>query len=259
MLMTEVRLNPTLHSLVAFGCCVTTSLAADLRPLSTDRPDTTESPHTVDAGRFQFETEIAAWTRDGKEREISLGELNAKVGVYSSTDLQLVLPFYTHVRRGDEGFGDIQIRLKHNLWGNDEGSTALALMPFVKLPTANGDLGNGEIEGGLIVPFGFEGPADWACAVMGELDLEADEDGGGHHLVVLTSATASHGVTENTGIFFELVSLLSAESDADWEAYFNSGMTWAISPTWQLDGGVRVGLTSASTDFTPFLGVSTKF
>ena len=45
----------------------------------------------------------------------------------------------------------------------------------------------------------------------------------------------------------------------DWEAYFNTGMTWAVSDTWQLDGGVRVGLTRASTDFTPFLGLSTKF
>ena len=53
--------------------------------------------------------------------------------------------------------------------------------------------------------------------------------------------------------------MLSAESDADWEAYFNTGMTWAVTPTWQLDGGIRVGLTSASTDFAPFLGMSTKF
>ena len=55
------------------------------------------------------------------------------------------------------------------------------------------------------------------------------------------------------------VSVLSAESGADWEAYFNTGMTWAVTPTWQVDGGVRLGLTDASTDFTPFLGLSTKF
>ena len=42
------------------------------------------------------------------------------------------MPFYTHVRDGAEGFGDMEIRLKHNLWGNDEGATALALMPFIK-------------------------------------------------------------------------------------------------------------------------------
>ena len=132
-------------------------------------------------------------------------------------------------------------------------------MPFITLPTANGDLGSDEIAGGLIVPFGFEGPAGWACAVMAELDVEGDEDGGGHHFALLTSATTSHALTEHTGVFLELVSVLSAESEADREAYFNTGLTWAATPTWQLDGGVRVGLTEASADFAPFVGVSTKF
>ena len=70
--------------------------AGELRPLSTDRPDTTESPYTVDAGHFQFEMEIAAWAKDGRERELTLGELNAKVGLDKATDLQVVLPLYGH-------------------------------------------------------------------------------------------------------------------------------------------------------------------
>ena len=247
------------NSLVACGNSALLSSAAELRPLSTDRPDTTESPHTVDAGHFQLEMEIANWTRDGKNREFSLSELNAKIGLDTSTDLQVVLPFYTRIRGGGEGFGDVEIRLKRNFWGNDEGTTALAVMPYVKLPTANGDLGNGDIEGGIIIPFGFEGPADWACAVMAELDFKTDEDGSGNHFVGVASATTSHALTETTGIFLELVSILSAENEADWEAYFNTGMTWAVSQTWQLDGGLRVGLTDAATDLTPFLGMSTKF
>jgi hypothetical protein len=230
-----------------------------LRDLSTDRPDTTESPHTVDAGHFQFEMEIANATRDGSEREFSLGEINAKIGLDHSTDLQLVVPFYTHVRDGGEGFGDIQLRLKHNFWGNDEGPTAFAIMPFIKLPTANGDLGNGDFEGGIIAPFGFDGPAGWACAVMAEVDFESDEDGKGNHLVAVASATASHSVTEHTAIFLELVGVQSSESNKAFEAYFNTGATWSTAPNWQLDGGIRVGLTNAATDFTPFLGVSTKF
>lgn len=233
--------------------------AAELRPLSTDRPDTTESPYTVDAAHFQFEMELANASRDGGNREFSFGELNSKIGLDAATDLQVVTPFYRHVSDGGEGFGDVEIRLKHNLWGNDGGATALAVMPFVKLPTANGDLGNGGFEGGLIIPFGFEGPASWFCAVMAEGDLEADDEGGGYHFVGVTSATTSHDLTETTGVFLELVSVLSAESGAGWEAYFNTGMTWAVTPSWQLDGGVRMGLTDAATGFSPFLGASTKF
>lgn len=232
--------------------------AAELRPLSTDRPDTTESPYTVDSGHFQFEMEIAAWTRDGKSREFGIGQLNSKIGLDEMTDLQVVTPFYTFKHDGDDGFGDLQFRLKRNLWGNDKGSTALAVMPFIQLPTSSGDLGSHEVEGGLIVPFAFEGPSAWACAVMAELDIEADANSD-YHLVGLISATASHSITDETGIFLELVAVRSAESGAEFEAYFNTGMTWLVTPTWQLDGGIRVGLTAASLDFSPFLGISTKF
>lgn len=231
-----------------------------LRELSTDRPDTTESPYSVDKGHFQFETEVAAFTRDGGDwTERTFGELNAKFGLTDSADLQVVMPFHTHVRDGDEGYGDTEVRLKYNFWGNDGGDTAMALMPFIKIPTARDDLGNGEVEGGLIVPFAFSTLGDWTCAVMAEVDLTSDEDGKGHHLVGLASATASHSITENTAGFLEIVGIFSAETSDDTEAYFNSGMTWAIAETWQLDGGLRVGLTGASADLSPFVGLSTKF
>ena len=237
----------------------TAPAAPPLRDLSTDRPDTTESPRSVDAGNFQFELEIAAWERDRGTRTLHLGEFNLKAGLDDSTDLQLVLPRFSRTSGGPEGFGDIELRLKRNLWGNDNGPTALAVMPFVKIPTASHDLGNGKWEGGLLVPFAFSLPAGWESAVMTGIDLAADDTGNGYHAVFVNSITASHGLTESTAFFVELVSVLSAESGADDEAYFNAGLTWAMLPQWQVDGGIRAGLASASTDFTPFLGFSAKF
>ena len=233
--------------------------AEGLRPLSTDRPDTTESPYTVDCGHYQFELEVAAWQRDGGNNTYNFAEMNAKIGLARDTDLQLVLPVFSHEEGGAEGFGDMELRLKHNLWGNDEGSTALALMPFIKLPTANGDLGNGEVEGGLIIPLGFEGPAGWNCAVMTEIDLELDDDDSGYHPVFVNSATTSHALSEHTSAFFELVSVLNTDSSAHSEAYFNTGCTWLLRDNFQLDGGLRLGLTDASNDVTPFLGMSVKY
>jgi hypothetical protein len=234
--------------------------AGETRPLSTDRPDTTESPYTVDAGRWQFEMEIAAWTRDGgASQRFNWGELNLKHGLSASADVQFVLPFYTRIVGGDEGFGDMQVRLKYNLWGNDAGSDALAIMPYLKLPTARNGIGNGDLEGGLIVPYGFDGPAGWAFGLMGEIDIISDEDSGGYQPVGLVSATASRALTERSGMFFELVGIFTPESRDEREGYFNTGMTWALSEAVQLDGGIRVGLTRASADFSPFVGISTKF
>ena len=233
--------------------------AALLRELSTDRPDTTESPRSVDAGHFQFELEIAAWEQNGGTRTLNLGEINLKLGLDDSIDLQLILPLFSRISGGPEGFGDIGLRLKRNLWGNDDGATALAVMPHVTIPTASPELGNGKWEGGLIVPFAFSLPAGWEAGVMTQIDLAANENEGDYHAVFVKSITASHGLTESTAFFVELVSVSSAAPGADDEAYFNAGLTWAILPQWQVDGGIRTGLTSASTDFTPFLGLSAKF
>lgn len=239
--------------------CGTALAAENLRPLSTDRPDTTESPHTVDAGRFQFEMEVIAWTRDGGSDTLSLSELNAKYGLTPSTDLHLVVPFYTRESSGPAGFGDLTLRLKHNLWGNDSGSTAFAIMPFLKLPTASNSLSNGAFEGGITLPFATEGPGDWGFGFMAELELAEDEDGSGHHLALLASAVASHPLTEKLAAFGEFALIEAFDDDTRTEAYFNAGFTFALATTCQLDGGLRIGLTSASTDLTPFLGISRKF
>lgn len=252
--------SPCLPVLALSASLAAAGFAGELRPLSTDRPDTTESAYSVDPGHFQFETELAAFTRDGGEwTEYALAEINAKYGLTRSSDIQFVIPSYINVRNGPEGFGDMEVRLKYNVWGNDGGDTAFALMPFVKLPTASDELGNGEMEGGLIAPFAFSAPNDWSCAVMGEIDVSADEGGGGHHLVGVVTATAGHDITANTAGFVEVVGIFSADDAEDTEAYFNCGITWAITETWQLDGGLRVGLTDAAADLTPFLGLSAKF
>lgn len=243
--------------MAVFACGA--SAAAALRDLSTDRPDSTESPQTVDKGHFQFELEVANYESPGSQRMLNLGELNAKFGMTNSTDLQVVLPGYSQMRDGPEGFGDMQIRVKQNLWGNDGGSTAFGIMPFIKLPTAGDGLGNGEVEGGLITALSFELPAGWSGATMVEIDVAADESGERFHALFVNSVTAGHGLTDQTSFFVELVSVASAESDADYEAYFNTGVIWALSDQWQWDAGVRVGLTSASTKLTPFLGVSARF
>lgn len=234
--------------------------AEELRDLSTDRPDATESPYTVDKGHYQMELEIASITRDGGQTTgYGLGELNAKYGMTDAADIQFVLPMFNHEHGGDEGFGDMQVRLKYNFWGNDEDGDALAIMPYIKLPTGNDDLSNDHLEGGLILPYGFEGAGGWSWGLMAEVDIEADEDGDGYHTKGLFSVAAGHDLTESTGFFLEAVQIVSPEDSNAHEAYFNTGLTWSPESQLQFDGGVRVGLTDDSTDLVPFIGVSSKF
>ena len=139
------------------------------RELSTDRPDKTESPFTVPAGRWQAETEAFSFRLDehGTDAAIlrttgwSVGAVNLKLGLTERFDLQVVLPMWAEQERRftdghrerERGWSDLTIRAKVNLFGNDRGSTAMALMPFLSLPTAGGAFGSDAAEGGLIVPF----------------------------------------------------------------------------------------------------------
>lgn len=234
-----------------------------MREMSTDRPDTTESAYTVDAGHFQIEMDLASFTRDrhtperdGGSESWSFLNTNFKLGLTNHIDLQIVAPIHTRVRRGPEGFGDLTVRMKWNLWGNDGGPTALALMPFVTLPTASSGLGTDEVEGGLIIPFAAELPAGWGFGAMVEVDFLASE-GGGHHAEWVTTFTFSRDLTEKLGGYVEFVSVLSEESD--WAAYFDFGLTYAINDNLQLDAGLNTGLTRAAEDFTPFVGLSIRF
>lgn len=247
-----------------------------MRDMSTDRPDVTESPITVDAGRFQIEMDFFKLTydrntdsgADTRTLSYTVPSLNLKAGLLHNVDLQLVLEPYTRQRVDDRvagaitknsGFGDIQIRLKINLWGNDGGLTALGLMPFVKFPTADSSLGNGSVEGGIIVPFGMELPKGWGLGLMAEFDFNRDAVGAGYHTEFVQTVALGHDIVGRLGGYLEYINVLSTEDGSDWSSRAAAGLTYGISEDIQLDTGVNLGLTENADDITTFVGLSWRF
>jgi hypothetical protein len=49
-----------------------------LREMSTDRPDKTESPYTVDAGHFQFEADLVSFGYSAKMGLLPIGWFRAR-------------------------------------------------------------------------------------------------------------------------------------------------------------------------------------
>ena len=259
---------------IALLLCSTVLAAAAEREMSTDRPDKTESPYTVPKGMVQLESDLAALTYDKHNAESAtleswtFGSLNAKFGLAENVDIQVVFDGYlneqvkdrttgTSLRR--DGVGDLTTRLKINLWGNDGGTTALALMPFVKAPTASHGLGNDEVEGGLIIPLAVELPGGWGMGVMTEFDVTASEDGGGHHAEFVNSVTFGHDLTERLGFYAEFWSLISAQDGPAWQGTVDVGLTFALNDSIQLDAGCNFGVTESAEDVHPFVGLSYRF
>jgi hypothetical protein len=243
---------------------------AQLRELSTDRPDKTESPYTVDAGRVQVELDFISFTRDRSEgvrtETIAVAPVNLKLGLTASTDIQFVVAPYvrqitsgTGVRGRTDGFGDVTVRLKRNLFGNDGGNAALAVMPFVKLPTSTGGIGNNAVELGLIVPLALTLSERVGLGVMTEVDLNQQSDGRGYAPSFVNSATLAFSLSHRLGLYTELFTERSTEGGAAWVVTGNAGVTYAVTPDLQIDAGVNKGLTRAADNINVFAGLSRRF
>lgn len=247
-----------------------------LRDMSTDRPDKTESPYTIDAGHFQIESDLVIYQQDhdtSSGRNVhgdawSFATLNLKAGLCNFSDLQVVLLPYSRVRTDDRiagtidhqsGFADILTRLKINLWGDDGGPSAAAIMPFAKWPTSQDQLGNGAIEGGLIIPLAFELPAGFGCGLMTQFNWIQDSTSSDYHPEFINSVTFDHKIVGNLEAYVELWTLLSAERGAPWQATFDFGFTYALTQSIQLDTGLNIGLTKSAPDLNPFFGFSIRF
>jgi len=249
-----------------------------MREMSTDRPDATESPITVDAGHVQVEVSLIDYARrdDAGARTTALSVLpaNVKFGLSNDVDVQLVFTPHTRVEEGAHGSqhrvagfsDDTQIRLKINLWGNDGphptfGDTAFGIMPFIKLPTGAGELSNDHVEGGLIFPFAAALPAAWELGVIAEFDFVFDERAGGYGIHFVHTTTTGHEVpaVAGLGFFVEYLGVAPFEGGGEYQAIASGGLTYAVSEDWGIDGGGQVGLSDSADDFTIFVGTSLRF
>ncbi len=247
-----------------------------MRELSTDRPDLTESAYTVDAGHFQLEADLLSYsydhdTAEGANTRVdawSVAAINVKAGLLNWMDLQLGLDPYNHVTTDDRvagqkvtqsGLGDFTTRVKMNLWGNDGGKTALAVMPFVKFPTNQDDLGNDDVEGGIIIPLAVELPAGFGMGLMTEFDFVRNEADTGYRTDFVNSITIGRDFVGRLGGYVEFFSLVSAESDAPWVGLLGIGFTYGLSDDLRLDAGMNFGVTDAAEDLNPFLGLSWRY
>jgi len=161
----------------------------------------------------------------------------------------------TGTRSTISGFAEFQTRVKVNLWGNDGGKTAVAIMPFIKWPLPESNLRNGQTEGGIIVPWAVELPAGWGLGGIVEFDFVSDGSGG-RDTDYFNTIALSRDLVGNLGVYVEFASLLTPESGAPWLGQVDLGFTYGLNENTQFDFGCNFGVTDSAPDFNPFIGFS---
>ncbi len=249
----------------------------EMRDMQTDRPDVTESAYTVDAGHFQFETDLFKTARFKDEFLKSTlnyyNLINLKMGITNTTDLQLVVESFVDFKAlvvedfekpGDyvfpyreNGFGDITLRVKQNLWGNNSGKSALAIMPFVKFPTSS--LSGGKfIEGGVVVPLAVDLGNDWGFGAQAQIDFlkEGFPFGDKYHVALLNSYTVGHPITQNSSFFVETYGQYDFRVE-ELNTFFNGGVIFSLSKNLKTDIGFNYSLNNNIQIY--FLGLSFRY
>lgn len=247
-----------------------------MREFQSDRPDQTEGPYTVDAGHWQFEMDLASHALDRRSddpaqrqfQSLVLLDPTIKLGLLNNLDAAVIATPIVWQReqrtnaptREDWGTGDTLLRMKLNLWGNDAGDTAFALLPYVKLPTNLHRFGNHFVEGGLILPFTWKLPQDFELDAMTEFDVFHNGAGGGYHLEWVNSVALHKDlIKDKLNGYVEFFSSVSREPHAGPVETADVGLLYLVAPNVQLDCGINFGLTRRAIDYNPFIGLSFRF
>jgi len=238
-----------------------------MRDMSTDRPDITESPQSVDAGHFQIETDLFRTSSNKsagtKTVEKSYNLANLKLGLSKNTDLQLIvgnyIDTYEKAANGNittvaKGFGDLTLRLKYNLWGNDGGKTAFAMMPYVNFATSKL---SDAIEPGIVFPFSVDLGNDFSFGTQLQLDALKSETKSGYHGSILQSVVLGKELTKSLEMFAESYYTYDFEAD-EMQVSVNGGFGYSVTPNVKFDVGFNLGLTK-NTDKVYFIGFSFRY
>ena len=245
-----------------------------MRDFNTDRPTKSNVPYTVDAGHFQYEGDFFfhgfdnTSTPDSNISSWIVGNPTLKLGLLNNVDLEVNFSAHNSIETSTRstgasnmasGFGDMFTRIKVNLWGNDGGSTAMALIPYVKIPTAPQGIGNRFAEGGLIAPLAIALPGGFNSIVMGEVAYLKNPNDDSYHANFPALININHKIGESVTAYAEIYANWSTHRDVRDIYTLDFALAWSPLPNFQLDIGVNIGLVPAAVPYQIYAGISQRF
>lgn len=230
----------------------------DRDPLVTDRPSFSMSANAVAPGRALLEGGYS-FTKTGDDGLHDVGELLLRLGVVRGLEARVFInPFSVLQRPGPDEVGgpdDIEVGAKYNVIDESLGARpALALAGSAVFPVSGDERPDvipsltaaawWTLTGGLSVGSN----AGWAYAGL---------SGARHHRFLL-SLMLSASFSRRWGAYAEYAAIPSSGGVRD-ENFVNMGLTFLISPDFQLDARFGGGLEGPRPNYFAGLGTAFRF
>lgn len=246
----------------------------EMRKFTPDRPAKGFSVRTIDAGHFELETDLVNYSTSNDQGVITRNwqalDPTMKVGLTNWMDVEVQLNGLQTSQSFDgasgaplltaTGFGDVLLRAKMNMFGNDSGFAGLALIPYVKLPSSAPVISNGAVEGGLIAPLALR-PDDFIITLMTEVDVLKTATGNGRYANFVNLVGVSHPIPglDGANATVELFSSAGTDPGTPPVYTFDLGANYRLDQHTIIDVGLNLGLNSAAPRAQVYSGISFRF
>lgn len=219
-----------------------------------------EVPELIGPGkvRFEFDGISLGVDRDKTTGEkldsVAVGSTLMSLGLSSTLDFQLGIDLYLRqsvsLKGRDDtrsGLGDVTVRAKWLAWEDLPSGQKLAVIPYAKLPSNTGGVGNHAVEGGLLVPWartmgdttlGAMGAVNW---VRNPADTRYDASWDGGFYV-------SQELFKPLSVYAELLLSIPAAGLSRWEASGGAGLKLDLTKHLEVEYELVRGFNERATD-----------
>jgi Putative MetA-pathway of phenol degradation len=259
------RFPPFLASISGVLLILPPAQAQTSTEITTDRPDFVESTRTVGAGRVQVETSVAV--SDQREGTLAITTWTTptliRVGVTEVLELRLESDWLVRAETTPDigtttttsDVADLSVGVKWHLMGQSRGIPAMALLVHADMPTASADRSQGGTRPSLRVSGEWGMGSGLGIGIMP--GILYDRDGQDRFLSGILGVVVGKGWTPKLGSFVELaLEQIAATRHGGTVGAVGIGATYLVSPFWQLDTALSLGLNDRSTDVGFTVGLS---
>ena len=242
----------------------------NLRPLAVLFPllgaslcaQVTESPQTVTPRRWLLETEALHFglkqddVAGPKTTALGLASSILTTGLTDTVDLQFGFSLYRRedadaggTRDTTSGLQHLDLRAKWKFWSDDNQGSALAAIPYLKVPVNSGGDGTEALEGGLMIPFSLQVSGTIGAGAMVQWDLARNDADDGYESRWLVTAYTEFKFSADVSAYGEATAFASSTDSSDWAGTLGVGVLWQVTKSVQLDYELQRGIRDREVEW----------
>jgi hypothetical protein len=181
------------------------------------------------------------------------------LGLAPTVDLQIGIDLYMRQslslkgwKNTTAGLGDVTVRTKWLVREDEPSGEKLALIPYVKLPSNTGGVGNHSVEGGLLVPW-TRTKGETTFGAMAEVDVLRNESDTGYEAAWQGSAYVSQEIFKPLSIYAETLLAIPPSGLSGWQASGGVGLKFEANKHLTLEYELVRGFNSRATDLLHYV------